>query len=175
MCGWGVRAELFCWAARVESTFCNIACYHCACADDDIIADMDRQNGRIAAYADIAAYVRAFPLAFVCCWCAGGKGIVDKHHAVSYEAVIAYARERADEAMALDPAVIPDIHIALDFDKWTDEDIIAKGAFIEIDRCDDMEIFSVCNITDTRSLCGDSDLCGRMGEILASFLHRGVL
>lgn len=98
--------------------------------------------------------MRAFPLAFMLCWCAISKGVVDKHYSVSYEAVIINVCEWADEAVALDSTMATYGHIALDFDKWTDEDIITKGAFIEIHRLDHAEILAVRDVADTRVLDG---------------------
>lgn len=56
--------------------------------------------------------------------------------------------------MTLDSTMATYGYIALDFDKWTDEDIITKGAFIEIHRLDHAEIFSICDVADTRVLDG---------------------
>lgn len=56
--------------------------------------------------------------------------------------------------MALDSTMATYGYIALDFDKWTDEDIITKGAFIEIYRLDHAEILAVRDVADTRVLDG---------------------
>lgn len=85
-----------------------------------------------------------------------------------YEAVIINAREWADEAVALDSTMATYGHIALDFDKWTDEDIITKGAFVEIHRCDHAEILAVRDVADTRVLDSYILLIGLLG-------HKGVL
>ena len=62
------------------------------------------------------------------------------------KAILPYLYKRADEAMGLNPRAAADFHIALNLAKWSDKDIIAQGAAIEIAWLDNRGVFTMRDI-----------------------------
>ncbi len=61
-----------------------------------------------------------------------GKEVVDEHHAVTDEAIIADAYEFANERVGLDTSASANANSFLDFHKGTNKGIVTKLAFVEI-------------------------------------------
>ena len=51
--------------------------------------------------------------------------------------------------MRLDPAIIADDHVFLNFYKWAHKTIVAQFAFVNIRRLYDSDIFPENHVTDT--------------------------
>ena len=75
------------------------------------------------------------------------------------ETIFANRHQLADKAVALNtrPGTYRDAF--LDFAKWADKNVVLKGAFIDICRLDDFDIFTKTNIADRRSISCDSSHC----------------
>lgn len=81
-------------------------------------------------------------------WTVLFKAVVDEHDAMSDEAVIADRDEFANEGMGLDTSIGADVGVALNFDEWSYEGVVANRAAVEIDRLDYGYIFAEANVFD---------------------------
>src|SRR5262249_28759505 len=107
--------------------------YHRTGTDDHIIGDGDRHDGGVGADRDAVADHRFAPQLFLAFGRpADREGVVDEHHAMADEAVLADGHEFADEGMRLYARARTDLGALLDLGEGTDEAIVADAAAIEI-------------------------------------------
>ncbi|MGX1283756.1 hypothetical protein AB7M50_002881 [Bradyrhizobium elkanii] len=76
------------------------------------------------------------------CRAAGGERVVDEHHPVSDETILADGNELADEGMRLHPCARPDDDALLDFCEGADEAVVAELAAIEVAGLNDLDAFA---------------------------------
>jgi hypothetical protein len=88
------------WVSSVDSRLRDIACYDASRADDDVITYGYWQNCGVASDRHPITDPGAFPLRFVTSGrSAGSKKIVDEHHTVTDETIVADIDELADKTV----------------------------------------------------------------------------
>ncbi|GCC41196.1 hypothetical protein chiPu_0025266, partial [Chiloscyllium punctatum] len=94
-------------------------------ADDDVVGNPDRHDRGVGADRHpVADHGLAPQLLASARRSAGGEGVVDEHHAVPDEAVLADGDELADEGVRLHAGARPDRHALLDFGEGPDEAVV---------------------------------------------------
>lgn len=117
----------------------------CSRTDDCSLADPDRENGRIRAYADFVFDNGFFPVSRVSL---GRVDIVDEHHTVSDEAIVPDRYELADECVTLDSCPVADRHALLDLGETANHTVITDGAAVHVDEIPDLGAFTNLAIVD---------------------------
>ena len=79
---------------------------------------------------------------------AGREGVVDEHHAMADEAVLADGHQLADEGMRLHARARADYRALLDFGEGADEAVVADAAAIEIAGLDHLHARAEGDVAD---------------------------
>src|SRR6185436_13761371 len=137
--------------ARVDARAGDVARDDRTGADHDVVADGDRQQGRVRPDRDAVADPGCAPsLALAARRAAFGKRVVDEHDAVADEAVAADLDQLADERVRLDPGARADDGAALDLDERADEAVIPQCALVDVGRLDDADALAAANVAYAR-------------------------
>lgn len=111
--------------------------YYRARADHHIVANTNRHDGSIGTDRNSITNAGFFPFARIAPRrAATRKAIVDEHDAVANETVFTDRHQFTYEAVTLYPCTCADDDTFLHFAKWSDEDPVAKRAFIQVGRFD---------------------------------------
>ncbi len=146
--GFGQRAQLARRVAGVDAGLGDVARDHGAGADDDVIADPHRQQRGVGADRDAMTHARDAPQVVPTARrSADGEQVVDEHHAVADEAVVADLDQFANESMRLHPRARADAHAFLDLDEGPDEDLIAEFALVHVGGLDDAHATAAGDVT----------------------------
>ena len=96
-----------------------------------MVANSHRKDGSIGTDRYIIADAGRLPLfGSALCRSTGAEKIIDKHDAVSYEAMVADPDQFADKGVRLYFTMIADPAILLDLYKWADEAMVADPAAV---------------------------------------------
>ena len=118
--------------ARVGTWLVNIAGHDAASADDNILADTNRQDRAIGSKAHARAYPGGLPSSSIATRWATAQPVIDEHHPMADEAILANGDQLADEAVGLDAGPGTDHGLALDLAERADQDIIAKCGPVDV-------------------------------------------
>ncbi len=119
--------------STVDAGLTNVFSDHTACANDDIVANIDRQNRGIRANGNTIAYHSRFPLRLIASSrTTRRKQIVDEHGAVANEAIITNCHQFANKRMRLNTTAITYRDSFLDFYERPYETIVTNLAAVQI-------------------------------------------
>src|SRR5438445_1873760 len=100
---------------RINAGFTDVPGHHGAGADDDVVANYHRKDGRIRSDADMTANFCGPPeIPLPHGGTSNGERIVDEHGAMRYKTVITDGHHVTNENMRLNPAAFADDGAALD-------------------------------------------------------------
>src|SRR5882757_4459484 len=127
----------------------NILGHHRSCTDDDVVGDSDRHDRRIGADRNpVADHGLAPQISASTRRASGGERVVDEHHAVPDEAVLADGDQLANEGMRLHAGARPDDDALLDLGERADEAVVTELASIKIARLDDLDACAERDVAD---------------------------
>jgi hypothetical protein len=151
--GFGERqaAEQACRITGIYPWLHDVLCNDRTRPNDDMAANRYRQDRGIRADTHMIADFGCRPeRAVPVCRAAGPKKVVDEHHAVGDDAVVADDNKVANKSMRLDFAAFADDGAALNLYKRAHEGVVSNGTAIKIGRLDNRDVVAKSDVHNAR-------------------------
>ena len=114
-----------------------------------MVADGDGQDSGIGSDRNVVADAGRFPKRLVAPGRpAGGKQVVNEHHPVGDDAVVADGDQFAHKGVRLDLASLSDDDILLDLHKRADKRVIADAEPVKVGWLDDGDVVAELDVAD---------------------------
>ena len=126
----------------IEAGYRDVLGNNGACADDDMIANRNREDGCVCPDTYMITKFRCSPQLPFRRRPSANKRIIDEHGAVRNEAFVSDGYELTDECVRLDTAAFANVCPCLYLNKGSDEAIISDRAPIKIDRLHHCDVFT---------------------------------